>query len=177
MKSIVWLRYAILNTTQPTITLMVGIPGSGKSFWVRHNAHDLTVISSDNLLELWAAEHGKTYSEAWGEPGLLKEIDKQMKADLALSLSKNEHIIVDRTNVSKGSRNKILSQVPKNYLRFAAVFKAARDVVDRRLDMRAKHTGKIIPPFVVDEMQKNYEPPTDEFDEIFVNDSISNYDT
>lgn len=163
------LKGAILAADRPSVTLLIGLPGSGKSRWVKNNAAGLTIISTDDLLEAWASENGKTYSDAFNVPGLFREVEKQMYANLVLAAERGDHLIIDRTNLSKKVRSKVFGRIPAHYLKFAALFIVERAELDRRLAERAERTGKIIFKEVVDDMLSRYEPPTmDEFDEIFV---------
>ena len=49
-KSISWLKQAIVKADRPSITFLIGVPGSGKSTWLMENLADLpvTVISTDD---------------------------------------------------------------------------------------------------------------------------------
>lgn len=166
-QSIVWLQNSILEADKPTITLLIGVPGSGKSTWTKNNTEGMTIVSSDDILEGFASHNGITYAEAWKR--YHGEAETLFKEDLRAALLRGDHIIVDRTNMSKSTRNKILSQVPKSYLKYAALFQAERAEIDRRLTERAERTGKVIGAEIVEDMLSRYESPTrDEFDEIFV---------
>jgi tRNA uridine 5-carbamoylmethylation protein Kti12 len=169
-KSISWLKQAIAKADRPTITFLIGVPGSGKSTWLMENLADLpvTVISTDDILEHWAFKNDMTYSEAWSKSPLA-EIEGQMYRELLAAVTTNQHVIVDRTNMSEKARAKILARVPGEYLRFAVIFTLDRFSLDRRLELRMQRTGKFIPPDVIDGMLARYEAPTTTiFDEIFI---------
>ena len=51
----------------PTIYMLIGVPASGKSTWVEQNKGNALVISTDNLIEAYAANLGKTYNEVFKE--------------------------------------------------------------------------------------------------------------
>lgn len=149
------LKLAILTASVPTATLLIGVPGAGKSTWLDQAGLDMIVLSTDDLLPtLDAKMHG------------MKAAHRQMMAKLHQTVSDNQSFIVDRTNISRSVRRKILSHVPPHYLRYAAVFALDRKELDRRLSQRE---GKIIPATVVDDMLDRYEMPSKaEFDEIFL---------
>lgn len=169
VKSISWLKQAILTAERPTATLMIGIPGSGKSTWVREHLTDLAVFSTDDLVEAYASENGMSYSDAIHDQDVFRLLQWQMYEEMAKACDLGQHIIVDRTNVSKAARNKVLVKLPKTYLKFAAVFVVPREEIDRRLAKRVAETGKWIGPAVIDTMFESFEfPSKPEFDEVFV---------
>ena len=51
----------------PKCYQMIGVPGSGKSTWIRNQiwALGLTVISTDAFVEAYAATQGKTYNQVF----------------------------------------------------------------------------------------------------------------
>ena len=53
----------------PTVYVLVGVPGSGKSTWIRNQiwALGLTVVSTDAFVEQEAHRQGKTYNEVFDE--------------------------------------------------------------------------------------------------------------
>ncbi len=169
MKSITLLPNTISKSFLPTITMLIGLPGSGKSTWARTYLSDLTILSTDDLLEEWATTNGKTYNEAFNEPGLYPLIEKQMYKNLVEAFTAGKHIVIDRTNLSRKIRSKILGRLPPRYIKFAAVFQVERDELDKRLQQRYETTGKHIPSHVIYDMLNRFEHPlTYEFHYIFV---------
>ena len=62
----------ILNLSEdyshhPVAYILIGLPGSGKSTWIRNNQtkDDFVVISSDDEIEKYAKSQSKTYSEVF----------------------------------------------------------------------------------------------------------------
>ena len=51
----------------PTVYVLVGVPGSGKSTWIKNQdwALGLSVVSTDNFVEQEATRQGKTYNEVF----------------------------------------------------------------------------------------------------------------
>lgn len=151
----------------PTVYILIGPPGSGKSTWRAANEGEARVVSTDDLIDRIAEERGLSYSEVF--PTLdMKELESQAREEMATAISWNEDFIIDRTNMSKKSRGRYLSNVPKRYHKVAVDFtRLDRVELNERLDRRAQVTGKSIPRDVIDDMINRYEPPTeDEFDEI-----------
>ena len=155
-------KHAMKNT--PHCIMLVGAPASGKSSWILNNNQNHVIISTDNILEEWASKRGMTYSQAWKEADL-KKIEKQMKEEFHAALEAEQNIIIDRTNMSKKSRNKFLCHIPDNYWSYSIIFEVPREELNRRLLLRP---GKHISDEVMDDILKRYEEPTnEEFDEVF----------
>lgn len=161
----------------PEIIMMVGLPGSGKSTYlkpyktfvengefVEHKQY--VIISTDDIIQEEADRTGKTYSELWKSMigPATATADKQFKDALA----EGKNIIWDQTNVSAKKRINVLRQVPDSYHKTANVFIVSLETLKERLTKRGQETGKHIPFNVVMDMHKRFEMPTgaEGFDEI-----------
>ena len=147
--------------------VMVGVPGSGKSTWIRNQYlnDQYVVASTDNLVEKYAAEVGKTYSEVFEE--YMPTAVKLMADDVVEARDAEKHIIWDQTSMSIKSRKRKFNML-RDYEHIAVVFKTPEpDELKRRLDSRP---GKNIPDHVMKSMMDNFDmPTTDEgFSEIVV---------
>jgi hypothetical protein len=58
-----------MGTIMPTVYVLVGVPGSGKSTWIKNQdwAQDCVVVSTDDFVEDYAKEVGSTYSEVFDD--------------------------------------------------------------------------------------------------------------
>lgn len=152
----------------PIAYILVGLPGSGKSTWIRNHKtkDDFVVISSDDEIEKYAKSQSKTYSEVFDE--YIKTATKNMNQTFQNAVQNNSNIIWDQTNLSKNKRKGIIQKLPKHYKKIAVVFEVDAEELNSRLYNRAKTEGKHIPAFVIDNMKKSYEKPTKDegFDEI-----------
>jgi len=140
------------------VTIMVGLPASGKSTYVS-KLEDYHVISRDALV----LEHGKgdDYSEKFKNVDQ-KEIDKLLQKEYQYS-KKYDKVVVDMTHMSRKSRRKSLSHY-NGFKKKAVVCLAPLDVIYYRNKQRV---GKYIPNEVYLRMMKSfYLPLYDEFDEI-----------
>ena len=141
---------------------LLGPPASGKSSWrdayLAGTSQPTTVISTDDLIEEWANEHGLTYTEAFGKVNF-RAIEAEAIERLRDAVSKGNNIIIDRTNMKLKSRNMFHKLIPMTYEKHAVVFDVPRDELQRRLYARAKATGKHIPINVVDDMIAGYAAP------------------
>ncbi len=162
------MRLNELDGEQPRAIFLIGLPGSGKSTWCRRYlalaTRPTVVVSSDDLIDEWAQEHGLNYSEAFRQIDFRK-IEHQMLERLKRAIDNRDDIIIDRTNMTKKSRRKLLDLFPSGYRREAVVFEIEPEELRRRLLHREETTGKHIPDNVVANMLASYvSPGEDEFD-------------
>lgn len=143
----------------PKFIMLVGVPGSGKSTWIRSQkiTNDAIILSTDNYIEEKALREDETYTEAF--PKYIEEATAQMYEDLEYALQNGKDIIWDQTNTTlRGRRNKI-QKIPGSYDKIAVVFNVPDDLTNR-LKIRDIEEGKHIPQEVIDNMIKYFEPPT-----------------
>ncbi len=147
------------NIKSPTIYVLVGPPGSGKSTWIRSNCDSsFVVISTDDELELIAKSMNSTYNEIHSTK--YKQAEATAKSKFAKAIKDNKNIVWDQTNMGSKKRRGILSSVPGRYRKVAVVFNVEREELDKRLEKRRQETGKHIPKSVVDDMINRYEYPS-----------------
>ena len=146
----------------PNLYMLVGVPGSGKSTWIKNNKHDAVVLSTDNYIERYAMKTGKTYNDMFKE--LIDVATNEMGRDLEYAVKNNRDIIWDQTNLTVKSRKGKLNKIPKDYKKVAVYFSVPKDLRDRL----ASRPGKTIPEPVIISMINQLQPPTKEegFDEI-----------
>jgi predicted kinase len=141
----------------PKCYQMVGVPGSGKSTWIKDQiwALGLSVVSTDNFVEAYALEQGKTYNEVFKD---YMPVAVRLMANQALICKANGlDVIWDQTSTTVKSRKKKFNMLP-DYEHIAVVFPTPeRDELDVRLSGRP---GKHIPKTVVDSMIDGFEMPT-----------------
>lgn len=144
--------------SRPTLYMLVGVPGSGKSTWVQHQTDgmkDYYVASTDRLLEIYASMRGATYDDVFKEN--IGYAEKAMLTHVKDAIMYNYDIIWDQTNISRKSRAKKLAMIPNTYDKIAVFFPTPETgELDRRL---ASRTGKTIPPYVLDGMVEMLEEP------------------
>ena len=155
-----------MEKTSPTLYVLVGVPGAGKSTWVKNQkwARDCVYVSTDQYVEAYAKAQGKTYSEVFEE--YMPTAVDYMVRDVNDAEAVSANIIWDQTSTSKWTRAKKIRMLP-DYYKIAVVFKIPdREELERRL---ASRPGKHIPWDVMERMIGNWEEPTLEegFDEIW----------
>lgn len=141
----------------PTCYQLVGVSGSGKSTWVKNQiwALGLPIVSTDNFVEAYAAEQGKTYSEVFTD--YMPVAVRLMANQVAICQANGNDVIWDQTSTTVASRKKKFVMLP-DYEHIAVIFRTPdRDEHVRRLNSRP---DKVIPDEVVASMIKNFEMPT-----------------
>jgi predicted kinase len=135
------------------------VPGAGKSTWVKNQdwMKDIPVVSTDNFVEAYAKEQGKTYNEVFKE---YMPIAVKLMANQALICQANNlDVIWDQTSVSVNSRRKKFNTLPK-YEHIAIVFATPEpEELAKRL---ASRPGKNIPDHVMQSMIDTFEMPSED---------------
>ena len=153
-----------------TVYMLVGVPGSGKSTWIKNQDFDDVIIaSSDDYIDRVAEQSGKTYNEIFSRAigYAQKFVDGQVQS--AINLDKM--LVWDQTNTTKKGRKTKLGRLPQEWRKVCVYFKTPEpDELQRRLDSRV---GKSIPKDVMRSMIDNLEEPAlDEgWDEIIIVDN------
>ena len=162
----------------PTLTVLVGLPGSGKSTSVPED-FDGFVYSTDNYIEQCAKMNVWTYNEAFQE--FIGPATKHMNEQLQIAIRQKSDVLWDQTNMSSKKRLGILSKFPKTYRKICICRVPPQDAsewaeLDRRILDRATHAGKMIPHHIIESMADSYVEPTlnEGFDEVHLYDIFGN---
>jgi predicted kinase len=143
----------------PKAYILVGIPGSGKSTWIKNQtwALGLTVVSTDAFVEDYARAQGKTYSEVFED--YMPTAVNLMAEQVVFAREHGHDIIWDQTSTTIASRARKFNMLP-DYEHIAVVFPIpGKEELTRRLTSRP---GKIIPDNVIQQMIDSFEMPTTE---------------
>jgi len=139
--------------------VLVGVPGSGKSTWVKNQewAKDCVYVSTDSHVEEEAVRVGKTYNEVFND--FMPEAVDMMCNEIIKARNMGLDIIWDQTSCTVTSRKKKFNMLP-DYHAIAVVFKTPEKAeLDRRL---ASRPGKNIPEYVMKSMISNWQDPSEE---------------
>ena len=136
----------------PIFLMLIGIAGSGKSYWVKNNVNerDFIVVSSDNLRR-----------ELTGNVSDLSE-DKVMwplaKKLVAEALSKGKNVILDATNVNGYHRRRFIEDLPPCRLQ-AKLFPFDPEKAKERVkkDIKNDVDRSHVPIDVIEEMARQFE--------------------
>lgn len=153
---------------RPFVILLVGVPLSGKSTWIRNNHPTTRVVSRDELvMEVYGSDD---YNAAFKEVDQ-KEVDRALDLRFKEVNNNKENVIVDMTNMVVSRRTKTLRYFSNDYFKEVIVFPVLdTEEYDRRNKERNVNENKWIPPFVISSMLNSYQEPTlDEgFDKITI---------
>jgi len=141
----------------PVCYQLVGVPGSGKSTWIKSQdwAKDCAIVSTDMWVEMEAERVGKTYTEIFQD--YMPHAVKLMAQHVELARDKGMDIIWDQTSTTEITRRRKFNMLP-DYEHIAVVFNTPDQVeLDKRLSSRP---GKIIPDHVMKSMIEGFVMPT-----------------
>jgi tRNA uridine 5-carbamoylmethylation protein Kti12 len=147
----------------PKCYQLVGVPGSGKSTWyseqewLGEDKKDHKYVSTDQHVEGYARDQGKTYSEVFAE--YMPTAVQQMMVNVNFAAALQLDIVWDQTSTTIASRARKFNALP-NYEHIAVVF-ATPEPADLVMRLNSRYdSGKIIPDQVVQDMINNWEEPT-----------------
>jgi predicted kinase len=138
-----------------TLYITVGLPGSGKSTYVKNfiKDKDIEYLSSDSL----RAVYGKSEEDQTVTPLVFGHIKR--KVDEFLKDGKN--VLVDATSVNRKERSDYINTAKKYGAKVVAiVFKMDRQGLIDRNKKRGEQGGRVVPTFVIDKMLAKYEEPS-----------------
>jgi len=150
----------------PKCYQLIGVPAAGKSTWYKNqlwlgeDKKDHKYVSTDQHVEGYAKDQGKTYSEVFEE--YMPTAVKQMMVNVNMAAALQLDIVWDQTSTTIASRARKFNALPPstNYEHIAVVFPTPEHTeLMRRLESRWKD-GKIIPENVVASMITSWEEPT-----------------
>ena len=141
-----------------SMTMLMGLPSSGKSTWV--DTHPpLPVVSSDNHLEEMAIRMKSTYSQLFDAN--IKWATKQMNDDLDTYIKEGLDFYWDQTNLTVKTRTNKLKNIPDIYVKTVIWLDPPWGVVADRVAKRIMDVnGRVIPLSVVEGMAEALQPPT-----------------
>jgi predicted kinase len=145
----------------PKCYQLVGVPGSGKSTWIKDQiwALGLTVVSTDMWVEIYAKEQGKTYSEVFTD---YMPTAVNLMAEQVVRARELDHTIIwDQTSTTLASRARKFNMLP-DYEHIAVVFRTPEHTELMRRLVSRWESGKIIPEHVIAGMIASWEEPTEE---------------
>ena len=139
---------------RPTMILMVGPPGSGKSSFTEHAGENYTVVSRDDIvMELGAKD---SYNESWSACDQ-KLVDQTFTKRLNDAVISGNNIVVDKCHMSKKSRREAVAAAKSKGYNVKCIVMATSINI---LLNRNEHRNKKIKPDVILAMMKSFYFPT-----------------
>ena len=152
--------------SQPICTVMVGLPGLGKSTLIEGMYKpDTFVYSTDDLVEEWAAKDGRVYNEVFDQ--YIKDATREMNYLLDCAIKDRQDIIWDQTNLGVGKRRKIINRMRQAgyQVRCECVVPPEAGWISDQKDWANRlrnRPGKTIPQHVLSNMIESFVVPTPE---------------
>ena len=154
--------------SEPICTVMVGLPGTGKSTLVNseraiYAGIDMPVFvySTDDLIEAAAKELSSTYDEVFET--LIKSVTEAANASLDTAVKWRQDIIWDQTNLGVKKRAKIINRMRQAgyQVRCVCIVSPGGDSQMEDWQHRlATRPGKTIPNSVLSSMYSSFAMPT-----------------
>lgn len=153
--------------TTPSVTMFIGLPGSGKTTYRNSLSGDFEIVSMDDILVEKAKALGITYNEfIQNRPEEVSAIVNSLDDKIRFAGKENKNIVIDMTDLHLKSRRRKLSFVPKNYYRKAIVFIRSLEKI-REVNREREKINKFLSDSDLDHMLRSFTVPTyNEFDEI-----------
>lgn len=143
----------------PSLYMLVGVPGSGKSTWrkkVDFCESGTQFLSTDDILEQNAKHFSMTYGEAFEI--FSGTAEKILKIRLAYAIKHDLDIVWDQTNLTAKVRKKKLNKIPKHYEKIAVWFATDVGTIHRTNESR-KTIARAIPLTILGSMLQSFEIP------------------
>lgn len=150
--------------SEPICTVMVGLPGLGKSTLIEGMYKpDTFIYSTDRYIEYEAATEGKTYDECFET--LIKDAASYMNSSLDFSIENRQDIIWDQTNLGVGKRRKIINRMKQAgyQVRGVCIVPPEAAHISDQKDWKyrlANRPGKTIPQNILTNMMESFTLPT-----------------
>lgn len=141
------------------LTVLVGLPGSGKSTWADENAGNAVVISTDEIR-----------GQLNGNPADQRNGDKVWATAYASArhwLHKGLNVIFDATNCGRANRHAVLKELKDHAREVNAIFFNTSKAECKR---RNAARERVVPDEVIDRMAERLTVPTKEegFNRVFI---------
>lgn len=153
------------RTQDKELILMVGLPCSGKSTYIKENLSDYCVVSRDE--EIMNYIRGDlTYNEKYNAISGSNDFDKHFDEVIKQKSKSCDKIVVDMTMMSLKSRRSMMSNF-NGFKRKAIVMMCDSNTLAER---NRNRVGKTIPESVFENMSKQFTMPVDNegFEDILI---------
>jgi len=138
-----------------TLYITVGLPGSGKSTYVKNfiKDKDIEYLSSDELRAKFGS--GET------DQTCTNQVFGHIKRKVDEFLKDGKNVLVDATSVNRRERSDYINTAKKYGAKvIALVFKMDRAGLIARNQKRGQEGGRVVPDWVIDKMLAKFEEPS-----------------
>uniref|UniRef100_A0A0R3S0H9 SAP domain-containing protein n=1 Tax=Elaeophora elaphi TaxID=1147741 RepID=A0A0R3S0H9_9BILA len=123
------------SKSECTVLMMVGLPGVGKTTWVRqylreHPQEQWTLLSTDTILA--AMKFGRRYFQGRWDM-IMGLIAKALNRSLHLACRRRRNYIIDQTNVSKEARRRKLTQFKDFQRKCVVIIPSEEEMIARQM--------------------------------------------
>ena len=132
-----------------TLTIMVGLPASGKDFFIKNNIDNALILSSDNLrVELYGYED-QTHN---------KEVFEEMNRRTRNAGKENKNVIYNATNINRGRRVTLAQEMQKyfKYIKVIVCVCSVKTLLYRNKTRKERH----LPEDKLKQMIRSFQIPT-----------------
>lgn len=147
-------------TNRPTVYMMVGIPGSGKSYWSHLIAPNAVRLSTDDYIEAHTDNYDRDFKQ------LYPDANTWLNTCLSCALHDNVDVVWDQMNIDPVARRRKLANFPANYKK-VAVF--VNTLLEDALTNNENRSRTIPSDVIVNMHRKLVKPSVSEgFDEVII---------
>lgn len=155
-----------LDQLNKTITLLIGLPGAGKSSYIQKKLKDKEIVSRDDFIDRLGV--GQDYNDKFAylekNKKAKKELDKSFDNHFARVVKDASEVVIDMTNLTKNNRSTFVSQGMRGFKIEAKVFATGVQECEKN---NLNRIGKSLDKATLVRMAKRFQFPLfDEVDEI-----------
>ena len=150
----------------PTLYILCGVPGCGKTTWARNFIHEhdplyqnIRDVSRDEIRFSILKEGEDYFSHE-------KEVYRKFAGTITETLIDGFDVIADATHLNEFSRRKLTQSIDRRYTDYEIVYVVFNVDLQTCLERNAQRTGRAcVPEQSVRNMYRDFRPPTKDEDE------------
>lgn len=153
--------------TPMEVYMMVGLPGSGKDWWIEYELNETVYGENFKILsrDLIRSEIGLKGEKPQGNKQQEQEVTKIFDERMQEYLNTHQSFVINNTNLRSMYRNKFVAECLKHHARIIYVYCEAPS-----LEVNKKRREGMMPTNVIDRMWKDFEfPDASEYYDIVLN--------